>query len=246
MKPIRLASSSIAVLGLAALLLAACSGLGRPARARSGGDQLVAASTRTSATQAFEVPAGVSASRGSAVPNASSIPPGRSFSEGGAGSKSYTFREEWRRALSVAEVWRSGAYLITASGRNVNDDGVPSTWSMKFVDAIPTDEVLMLDIDPWGTVTQKHLAKTSVITDLVQPGDGRIPLGIMDSDAAVAKCKQALAAAQRPVTGNADLGLAFVRDGSGPFWSYVAEGPDSRYFIAGVNAVTGETRVADK
>jgi hypothetical protein len=177
------------------------------------------------------------------VPGATSIPPGRSFAEGGGGPLSYTFREEWRRASEVAKQWRSGAFLVTASGRDVNDEGVPSSWTMMFVDAIPTDEILFVTIDPWGKVTKKETIKTAERTDQLQPGDDRIPFGILDSDMAVAKGKAALAAGAAPVGGNARLLLSFARDDTGPYWNYVVEAPNSRLATARINARTGETKM---
>jgi len=67
---------------------------------------------------------------------------------------SYTFREEWRRARAEAQKWRSGAYLVSGSGQYVNDDGVPNSWSLRFIDKADADAVLLVDIDPWGKVTQ--------------------------------------------------------------------------------------------
>jgi len=84
---------------------------------------------------------------------ADDIPPGRGIAEGGGGPLSYTFREEWRKARAEAQKWRSGAYLIIATGQYVNDDGEPNSWALKFIDK-PRDAVLLVDIDPWGAVTQ--------------------------------------------------------------------------------------------
>jgi len=180
---------------------------------------------------------------GDAAPGATSIPQGRAFAEGGGGPESYTFREEWRRAVETASQWRSGAFLVTASGRNVNTDGVPSSWTMMFVDAIPTDEILFIEIDPWGKVTAKRTVDTAKVFDLLQPGDARIPFGVADSDVAVAKSVAALTAGGGSRGGNATLTLAFARDHTGPYWTYMAEGPGSKRSVVRVEAMTGQTKV---
>jgi len=225
----------VAAFALAIMTLAGCGGPDQKPPGQTGGDQL-----------ATSTPGNPDSPAGDAVPGATSIPPGRSFSEGGGGPKSYTFREEWRRASVVARQWREGAYLVTASGQNVNVDGVPSSWTMMFVDAIPTDEILFVEIDPWGAVTKKRTVKTAEVTDQLQPGDDRIPFGILDSDAAVTNGKDALSTANLPVSGNARLTLSYFRDGSGPFWSYIVEGPSPSGTIVRVNANTGEAVVLSK
>ena len=78
------------------------------------------------------------------------IPPGRAISEGGGGPAQYTFREEWRRALAQAQKWRSGAYLIAAAGEMINDEGVPSRWSLDFIDKADADAVFKVEVDPWA------------------------------------------------------------------------------------------------
>jgi hypothetical protein len=182
---------------------------------------------------------------GFAQPRATDIPPGRSFAEGGGGPKSYTFREEWRRALKVARQWRKGAYLVTASGNNVNSDGVPSLWSMKFVNAIPTDEILVVEVDPWGNISSQHKVSTAKVTDLLQPGDGKIPYGVLDSDAAVAAGRAALAKKHDlATTSNPALRLEYARAGTGPHWVYYVEEKSPTYFTAEIDALTGAATVA--
>lgn len=174
----------------------------------------------------------------------SEIPAGRAIPEGGGGPDSYTFREEWRRALAKAKEWRPGAYLVTASGNYVNDDGVPSSWQMTFVDAIPADKLLRVEIDPWGAVTTTKEIDTTKVKDLLQPGDARIPFGIMDSDAAVAAAKKALGASyELGKTENPAIRLQFDRDDSGPWWIYVVEDENGKLIITRVHALTGVAKV---
>jgi hypothetical protein len=188
--------------------------------------------------------AGNAGGTGVAVPNSQTIPPGRSFVEGGGGPRSYTFREEWRKALLVAQQWRRGAFLVTASGQYVNSDGVPSVWQVKFVDAIPADKILMIEIDPWGNVTSKREVDTSKVTDLLQPGDARIPFGVMDSDAAVTICRKALEAVNKAAaTGNASMRLECRADKTGPWWICAIEVPGDKYVTARVHALTGQVVV---
>ena len=225
---------------LAALLLTACIVPGGPGSGSTVRGPSDATSSGPGSSTATESSTQGGDAAGDAVPGAESIPPGRSFAEGGGGPNSYTFREEWRRASQEAQKWRPGAFLVTASGPNVNNDGVPSSWSMRFVNAIPTDEILVVEIDPWGTITRKHTIRTAEITDQLQPGDAQIPFGIMDSDAAVAKGEEALSGG---MSSNARLLLSFARDHTGPYWSYVVEGPDSQLATARINALTGATNV---
>jgi hypothetical protein len=231
-----------AVAVLVILLLAACKGPGGTTTTQTDGGELATSTPDGSqATTATSTDAGQS--DGGPVPNATSIPVGRSFSEGGGGPLSYTFRGEWKRASEEARRWRPGAFLVTASGRDVNSDGVPSSWTMMFVDAIPTDEILFVTVDPWGKVTKKHAVKTAEMTDQLQPGDDQIPFGIMDSDAAVAKARAALAASGVSGEGATQLMLAFFRDGTGPYWTYMLERPGSPFTSARIDALTGETTV---
>jgi hypothetical protein len=238
----RTRSGSIAVMLLAVVLVVAV--LAAPAggctrRKPPGSTTTTSTTGTTDATSS----AGSQEGTGAAVEGATSIPPGSSFVEGGGGPSSYTFREEWRRALASAQQWRQGAYLVTASGDNVNSDGVPSEWSLRFVDAIPTDEILVVGIDPWGQITSKVGIDTRKVTDQLQPGDGRIPEGILDSDAAIRLGHAALSSAGSDTTGTTRLLLSFDRDGSGPYWRVVVEQPGGGIATASVNALTGQARV---
>jgi hypothetical protein len=170
------------------------------------------------------------------------IPPGRSIAEGGGGPLSYTFREEWRRARAEAQKWRSGAYLITAFGNYVNDDGLPNSWSLKFIDKVAADAVLLVDIDPWGKVTRTREDTGSAVTSDVGQYTKRIPYNIIDSDKATSLGKAALAS-QYPLakTNDPSLTLNFSRvDGSGPYWTYMLfYESTAEYVSAQINALTG-------
>lgn len=185
----------------------------------------------------------VTAGAGAAVPNAKEIPAGQAFAEGG-GYTAYTFREVWRKALAVARAWRSGAYLVYASGTYVDERGVPTMWQLRFVDAIPTDQILTIDIDPWGTVAAKTPVNTAQVTDLLQPGDAKIPFGIMDSDSAVKLGRSVMSTAHNlDLSNNPALLLSFSRDHTGPYWTYSVDGPSGSRVSAQVDALTGEGKV---
>jgi len=170
------------------------------------------------------------------------IPPGRGIAEGGGGPLSYTFREEWRRSRAEAQKWRSGAYLITAFGDYVNDDGLPNSWTIRFIDKADADAVLLVDIDPWGKVTQTHEVTGSGVTSFVDQYTKRIPYNIIDSDKAVGLGKAALAS-QYPLakTNDPSLTLNFSRlDGSGPYWTYMLfYESTAEYVSAQIDALTG-------
>jgi hypothetical protein len=150
------------------------------------------------------------------------IPPGREIAEGGGGPLSYTFREEWRRARAEAQKWRDGAYLISAAGQMVNGDGVPNGWSLRFIDRADADAVLLVDIDPWGKVTQARPITGGGVASFVGQYTERMPYEIIDSDEAVQLGQAALALKyDLAKTKEPSLGLGFSElDGSGPFWTY--------------------------
>jgi hypothetical protein len=173
---------------------------------------------------------------------ADDIPPGRGIAEGGGGPLSYTFREEWRKARAEAQKWRSGAYLIIATGQYVNDDGEPNSWALKFIDKAAADAVLLVDIDPWGAVTQTREVSGSDVSSFVGPYTKRIPYSIIDSDTAVTLGKASLAA-QYPLdkTKEPSLALNFSEvDGSGPYWTYMLfYESTAEYVSAQIDALTG-------
>lgn len=171
------------------------------------------------------------------------IPPGREIAEGGGGPLSYTFREEWRRARAVALKWRGGAYLITAAGDFVNDDGVPSHWTLDFIDKADADAVFVVEIDPWGKVTQTREVTGGGVSSFVGQYTNRIPYTIIDSDKAVGLGKAALASRyDLAKTKDPRIGLNFsVLDGSGPYWTYTLfYESTAEYVSAQINALTGE------
>jgi hypothetical protein len=170
------------------------------------------------------------------------IPPGRGIAEGGGGPMSYTFREEWRRAVGKAQAWRSGAYLISAAGVQVNNDGVPSHWAFNFIDQT-ADAVLLVEIDPWGKVTQTREVKGGGVSSFVGEFTKQIPYEVIDSDKAVAIGRADLAS-RYDLTKTKDprLGLNISEvDGTGPYWSYtLLNTSTAKYVTARINAVTGE------
>jgi hypothetical protein len=178
----------------------------------------------------------------SAQTSTGDIPPGRGIAEGGGGPMSYTFREEWRRARAEVQKWRSGAYLISGSGQYVNDDGVPNSWSLRFIDKADADAVLLVDIDPWGKVTQTRQITGSGVVSFVGQYTQRMPYDIIDSDKAVELGKAALAAKYNLAkTKEPSLGINFSElDGSGPYWNYMLfYESTAEYVTAQVNALTG-------
>lgn len=181
------------------------------------------------------------------VPNAE-IPPGREISEGGGGPVQYTFREEWRRALAAAQRWRSGAYLIAAAGDQVNDEGVPSHWSLDFIDKVDADAVLIVEIDPWGTITRSREVTGEGVVSFVDSHTNRMPYDVLDSDAAVQRAKAALASRyDLGRTKDPRIGLHFsALDGSGPYWSYTMfDASTAEYISAKIDARSGEVMPAD-
>lgn len=174
---------------------------------------------------------------------ASQIPAGRSIAEGGGGPLTYTFREEWRRALGTAAAWRAGAYLVTAVGRQVNDDGVPSSWRFTFADKAMPDAVLLVDVDPWGKLTGREEVTGSGATGLVGDSTKPIPYDVIDSDQAVTVGKKELGATHDLAkTKDPLIALNYDRkDGSGPYWSYVLfYESTAEYVTARIDAHTGE------
>jgi hypothetical protein len=190
---------------------------------------------------------GTSGTSGTVPAAASQIPPGRQIAEGGGGPVSYTFREEWRRALGTAQGWRSGAYLVTAVGDMVNDDGVPNSWRLTFADKAAPDAVLLVDIDPWGKVTNRREVTGSGATGLVGDSTKPIPYDVIDSDQAVTVGKKELGATYNLAkTKDPLIALNYDRkDGSGPYWSYVLfYESTAEYVTARIDARTGEVAPA--
>lgn len=179
---------------------------------------------------------------------ASLIPPGREIAEGGGGPTQYTFREQWRHALSTAGTWRPGAYLIGATGDMINDEGVPSSWRLLFIDKPQPDALLMVDIDPWGKVTEQRELTGDKMRSFVNESTRPIPFDVIDSDEAVTAGKKALEARyDLDKTKNPRVGLNFsVTDGSGPFWIYTLfYTPKAEYVTARMDALTGEVVPAE-
>lgn len=240
-----------AFLGLLALivgsgLVAACSssndwsgeGMATSQATSSGGT-----SAPAEAGTAPSAPADGGTAAASAPVSPADIPPGREIAEGGGGPVQYTFREDWRRALTEAQAWRPGAYLYAAVGRYVNDEGVPSEWRMSFVSGpvAGVDAVLVVTVDPWGTVTATE-ELTESLQSHVSEFDRPVPVEVVDSDEAVTLARAAveasydLADVQDPYT---SLGYSEL-DGSGPFWRYgFFHPPTAEYYSVQLDALTG-------
>ena len=219
------------VLALAMLAPAGCASPGNSGTALDGGPTPVVASSRGMAGTSMT----------------GDIPAGRSIAEGGGGPLSYTFREEWRRALAEARSWRSGAYLISAAGSFVNDDGVPSEWTFAFIDLPVPNEVLVIEIDPWGKITASHKVSGGGMTSFVGQYTNRIPFEVIDSDTAVGLGKTALAARYNLAkTKDPRIGLNFsLTDGSGPYWTYTLfYQSTAEYVTAQIHALTSAVTIA--
>ena len=225
--------SQLATAVLAVTLCATVTGCSK------GSSPTTTAGTQPPATQ----PAETSAGPGGVSDAASQIPPGREIPEGGGGPVSYTFREEWRRGLAAAQKWRSGAYLITATGDMINDEGVPSSWSLIFLDKAAEDAVLIVGVDPWGKVTAQRQVNGTGVNSFVDNYTQQIPYDVIDSDSAVSAGKKALGARYNlKSTKDPRLALNFsATDGSGPYWNYTLFYiSKAEYVTARIDALTGE------
>lgn len=165
---------------------------------------------------------------GIAIPAPGSIPSGTvTRSED---RPSYTFREEWRRAIPVAwKQWDDAAYLVQAFGSYMNDEGVPSEWTMHFRTPANSD-IGTLKIDSWGTVTEWR-----VMPDR-SPNAGSaaraVPPSIIDSDEAVAIGTARLAKYPRTSLTDPQLQLLWAESGTGIRWYYVVYHAKSSSFIS--------------
>lgn len=181
------------------------------------------------------------------VPVIGEIPPGREIAEGGGGPVQYTFREEWRRALAEAQKWRSGAYLIKAFGDQVNDEGVPSYWSMAFIDKADADAALEIEIDPWGKITKTEEFSGESMISFVDEFTQRIPYDVIDSDQVVAIGKPALGevyALAKTKDPRIMLSTSALTDGV-LHWTYMLfNGPTAEYVSAIIDPHSGAVTLA--
>jgi hypothetical protein len=231
------------LLGIAMLALVGCSTPLPPSTSGGPSDSSGTRTPRPTATPTPSSPSDATAGPGTTDPALTDdIPPGRSFAEGGGGPLSYTFRDEWRKARAAAQTWRSGAYLISAAGDFINDDGVPSHWSMNFIDQANADAVLLIEIDAWGKVTQTRTVTGGGVSSFVGQYTKRIPYAIIDSDKAVGLGKAALAAKyDLNKTKDPRIGLNFSEiDGTGPYWTFTLfNNSTANYITARIDALTG-------
>lgn len=225
-------------------LVAGCAGPGDGSGDHAGDKSTTMTAVKGEATATADEGSGEAGAAAAAPVSPNQIPAGREIAEGGGGPIQYTFREQWRRALVEAQAWREGAYLISATGRFMNDEGVPSEWRMSFIDSATgadADAVLFVVVDPWGGISETEEVTESVSSH-VSEFDRPIPVGVIDSDEAVTLGRSALGAtynlqdAQDPY---ASLGFS-VRDGSGPHWLYGCFYPSTAEYVeAHLDALTG-------
>jgi hypothetical protein len=154
----------------------------------------------------------------------------------------YSFREAWRRALSPAQQWRPGAYLVSAVGNFVNDEGVPSEWRFTFIDRAEPDALLWLYVDPWGNITNSREESGDAVASSVSEFDKAIHYDVIDSDEAVRIGLNSMGA-QYDLTKTRDPRIALgwdAVDGSGPYWWYSRfYTPTADYVSVEIDALTG-------
>jgi hypothetical protein len=234
----------VLALVLAALALAGCgTGGASQSQVSQHSDTAAGTAAQSTAAQRTGTPAATAVPTLGGSTATDDIPPGRQIAEGGGGPLTYTFREEWRKARSEAQKWRDEAYLIAAVGDFVNDDGVPSSWSLNFIDRAAADAVLVVEIDPWGKVTGTREVTGDEVTSFVSQYTNRIPYSIIDSDHAVGLGKAALASRyDLDKTKDPRIGLNYSSlDGSGPYWVYtIFYESNAEYVSAQVDALTGD------
>ncbi len=177
----------------------------------------------------------------SGQPLSGDIPPGHEIAEGGGGPAQYTFREEWRRALAAAQGWRSGAYLIHATGEQVNDEGVAEWWMMTFTDRPDSDAVLRVEIDPWGGITKSEEFTGDDTASFVDEYTARIPFAVIDSDQAVAAGRAALAERYNLLkTKDPRLAIGTLNNGVADWGFMLFYSPSAEYVTAHLDALSGE------
>jgi hypothetical protein len=222
---------TVAVLGVCAAALVVVAGCGGAGSGTGSGSTTGGTSGGT--TIATGPPGGTPVD-GPVVIVPDSIPDGRTITSGG-GNPEYTFRSLWKKALPEALKWKGDAYLAYAYGGFVNNDGVPSEWTLLFRTHASGANDLQVWIDPWGKVTR---TEESAPTDV--RGVRAVMPDIIDSDEAVAKALPALAEKVDPAkTRDPRLVLGF-RDGAGPFWYYiVVENSSGNYVTVTMDALTG-------
>ncbi|MDO9556194.1 MAG: hypothetical protein Q7J82_01220 [Coriobacteriia bacterium] len=170
------------------------------------------------------------------------IPAGRAIPEGGGGPNSYTFREEWRRALPEAQKWRIGAYLISAVGDYVNNEGVPSEWRFSFISDRDPGELLFVYMDPWGKITRTEEKTDDEVMSNVSEYDKPMAYDVIDSDEAVTIATTLLGARYNLAdTKDPRIALGWSEmDGSGPYWEYsLFDNATATYISAQIDARTG-------
>jgi hypothetical protein len=221
-------------LGLLAVVLAGTLALAAGCGgSTSGAGSGPAAPGSQAATTTAPGTGGQPAGDGPVVVTPDSIPDGRTIS--GEGNPEYTFLSLWKMALVDAFKWKPDAYLASASGDFVNNDGVPSEWMMVFRTREAGGKDFRIRIDPWGKITQSE--ETAPDDTL---GTRAVMPTIIDSDEAVAKALPALSAKVSPAqTKDPRLGLGFKSD-AGPSWRYIVlDATTGNYVTVTLDANTG-------
>jgi len=220
---------TIAAIGACAVALALVAGCASPG---AGDGSKVGAGSGSGAAVGSTAPGGGTPVDGPVVIVPESIPDGRTVSDGG--NPEYTFRSLWKKALSTALEWKPDAYLVSAAGSFVNNDGVPSEWMMVFRTRDGSKD-LRVRIDPWGKVTGNQESAPDPTNGTVA-----VPSSIIDSDEAVAKALPALTDKVSPEQAkDPRLGLGF-EEAAGPFWYYIVLTPAADYVTVTLDAVTGD------
>jgi hypothetical protein len=237
--PVRRLSRAGLVLAAGLLVLVGCSSATSSSAGATppGGASPIATTTAAPSGTAPSAPA-----QSQAATTADVIPPGRKVADGSGGPPTYTFREEWRKALVTAQAWRGSAFLISAAGDMVNDDGIPSHWTCIFLDAPKAQTILIVEIDPWGVIGPTREITGDDASSFVDASALRIPYAVIDSDTAVATGKTAVAAQlDLATTKEPRIALGFsITDGTGPFWTYsVFRKTTAEYVAARLDALTG-------
>lgn len=233
-------SRRVCAVALAILVVAGCSGSASSPTVSGPGPSSAPTAAPGSGAAGSPTPAASAAADGS-------IPPGREISEGGGGPKQYTFREIWRRALALVQAsWRPQAYLLTATGNQVNDEGVPDYWSLLFADPA-ADAVLLLDIDGYARETERHEVTGEGLSSFLGTGARKVPYAVIDSDQAAAVGKADLTLRYNLAkTKDPRLALGYsAKDESGPWWTYsLFFTSTAEYVVSTIDALTGTVNPA--
>ena len=165
---------------------------------------------------------------------------GTTFNGSSEGRPVYGFLEEWRRATQTARTWDAGAFLVQAFAVGVNDQGVPSRWTLFF--RRPSDTAyLTVTMDPWGTVTDTHTLPSGA-----KPTWRAISRTILDSGEVATLGAKRFADLRQAALSRQQLQLLWAADGSGMQWVYVVYDADSHTFLGEVMDARTGARIGRK